>query len=522
MGSIRVFGDLGKRVRGLTALSRCMVSFRAAPVSLCIVLFAFSGCVVGPDYLQPDIKTPEVFQSNAAEMKSAQTEVRWWRLFDDPLLHSLIDRAVAGNKDIAIARARLEQSRQLLAEARYSLYPTIRANGGYNKSSISASQAFGLSGSSFPGDAGDGVELSQRQIQRESYELGFDASWELDIFGRVRRANEQREANLEATEAGLRDVLVSLISEVGRTYVKLRGDQNRLAVTRKNAENQRETLKLTQARLEGGQATELDTSRARAQLNNTLALTSPFEAAVEASIYRLSVLLGEQPLALVAELSPVKPLPKLPSVVDIGDPKSLLQRRPDIRVAERNLAAATAEVGVATADLYPRITFTGSIGYNARTPNDFGPDSESWSFGPGINWAAFDLGRVRAILRASEANSDAALAQFESKVLNALEETQRAFVAFTTSRKTKFYLTEASNASAKAAELANLRYRDGVTDFITVLDAERVMLEAQDRLAQSETDTAISLVAVYKALGGGWEAFEDPEPIKAQIQSIVP
>ena len=476
------------------------------------IVSLLSGCAVGPDYITPEIHTDESFQANVDGLKPAQAEVQWWKLFQDEQLHSLVDRAVVGNKDIMVARARLEQSRQLLSEARYNLYPTIRADGGYTKSSISQSRAGGFSELGIP----------QSSAQTESYQLGFDATWELDIFGRVRRSNEVREAALEASEAGLRDVLVSLISEVGSTYVKLRGDQNRLAVTRNNAENQRETLKLTQARLDGGQATELDTSRARAQLNNTLALIPPFEAAIQAGIYRLSVLLGEQPLALAKELGPVKNLPKLPDIVDIGDPKTLLQRRPDIRVAERNLAAATAQVGVATADLYPRITFVGNIGYDASTPHDFGSDSERWSFGPGINWAAFDLGRVRAILKGTEAGAEAALGEFESTVLVALEETQRSFVAFDTARQTKNFLSEAAKASAKAAELANLRYRDGVTDFITVLDAERVMLEAQDRLAQSETATATSLVAVYKALGGGWEAFADPAPVQNQVNSILP
>jgi outer membrane protein, multidrug efflux system len=234
-------------------------------------------------------------------------------------------------------------------------------------------------------------------------------------------------------------------------------------------------------------------------------------------------LLGSQPNALESELKEIKELPVLPLVVAAGDPKTLLQRRPDIRIAERNLAATVAQVGVVTADLYPRISFDGNIGYVSGSPRDFfDSDYESWTFGPGISWAAFDIGRVTAAVRAADAASEASLLQFESTVLQALEETERTFVYFNSSRLTTHYLSEAAAASTKAAELANLRYRDGVTDFITVLDAERTMLEAEDRLAQSKTDTATSLIAVYKALGGGWETIVDPGPVQQQIDSVLP
>lgn len=482
------------------------ISTAARLMVLAFSFFLF-GCSVGPDYLAPEIETAELFDSRINGLSSTQTETQWWKQFDDEVLQSLINRSITGNKDVKVATARLEESRQLLSEARFDYYPSIRTNGSYEQSTISENQARGIS-------------RADRSI--DIYTAGFDATWELNIFGRVSRENERREALLEVSEANLRDVMVSLISEVGRSYIQLRGDQNRLIVAGRNAENQNSTLKLTQARLDGGQATELDTSRARAQLNNTLATIPPLEAAVKSGIFRVSVLLGEQPKVLEGELSQTRSLPLLPTIVATGDPKTLLQRRPDVRIAERNLAAAVAQVGVATADLYPRITFVGNFGYNASSPNGFDSSSEAWSFGPGISWAAFDLGRVRAIMKASEASAEAVLSEFESTVLLALEETERAFIVFNSTRQTKNYLSEAANASAKAAELANLRYRDGVTDFITVLDAERTMLEAQDRLAQSETDTATSLVAVYKALGGGWETLVDPKPVEEEVASVLP
>lgn len=484
-----------------------MLFVRKFSLSFLAGALLLSGCAVGPDYVAPEIATPATFSATNASLAADPVEIQWWRLFDDPELQSLIDRAIVENKDVKIAQARLEESREMLSEARFNYYPTIRSSGDYEYSKINTPQT-----SRFPGG----------NFQGEAYRVGFDATWELDIFGRVRRANEQREASLEATEAVLRDVVVSMIAEVGSTYLQLRGDQERLAVARRNAENQRQTEKLTNDLLKGGKVTELDTSLATSQLNTTLAAIPPLEAMVQYGIFRLSVLLGRQPRELEAELLTPSGMPKYPGVIAIGNPQSLLQRRPDIRAAERRLAAATAQVGVATADLYPRVTFVGSFGFNASSPRDFGSQSENYSFGPGFTWAAFDLGRVRAVLRAADANAEATLAEFESTVLRALEETERAFTRFDAARRTRDYLSASAKASTKAAELANLRYRDGITDFITVLEAERGMLLAEDRLAQSNTEAATALIALYKSLGGGWEAFVDASDVAADVNSILP
>ena len=340
----------------------------------------------------------------------------------------------------------------------------------------------------------------------ELYDVGFDASWELDFFGRVRRSIEASSAAVGAAEASRQDVIVSLLAEVARNYFELRGAQNRLAVARRNAENQRQTLDLTIALLEGGRGTELDTSRAEAQLTSTLASIPPLETTVKQAMYRLGVLIGQQPTALEAELSEPLPLPALPTLVALGKPDDLLRRRPDIRVTERNLAAATANIGVATADLFPRITFTGSVALQAGSfVGLVKGGSDTFAIGPGIFWAAFDLGRVRARIRAADARTEAALAQYEQRVLLALEETENALVSFTRQQARRDLLQASAQASEKAQNLARQRYQFGVADFLTVLDAERTLLEAQDRLADSETLTATALVAVYKALGGGWE-----------------
>jgi multidrug efflux system outer membrane protein len=357
---------------------------------------------------------------------------------------------------------------------------------------------------------------SDRDI--ELYDAGFDAIWELDFFGRVRRSIEASSAQVEAFEASRQDVMVSLLAEIARNYFELRGAQNRLAVARRNAENQRQTLDLTRALLEGGRGTELDTSRAEAQLTSTLATIPPLETTIKQAIYRLGVLIGQQPTALDAELSEPLPLPTLPTLVALGRPEDLLRRRPDIRLTERNLAAATANVGVATADLFPRVTLTGSIGLQAGSFVGLGEGgSDRFAVGPGIFWAAFDLGRVRARIRAADARTEAALAQYEQRVLLALQETESALIDFNRQQARLELLQASAQASEKATSLARVRFQFGVSDFLTVLDAERTLLESQDRLADSETLTATALVAVYKALGGGWEIAKEMDQHAAHL-----
>jgi multidrug efflux system outer membrane protein len=343
------------------------------------------------------------------------------------------------------------------------------------------------------------------------YNVGFDALWEVDLFGRVRRNVEASNDEVEAQEATLRDLSVSLIAEVARNYFELRGLQNQLAVAKKNAENQTKTLDITRIRLEGGRGTELDTSRAIAQLDSTRAIIPTLESALYRSIHRLSVLTGQLPGALTQKLSQSAPLPKLPETIQIGNPAELLRRRPDIRIAERMLAAATAGIGIATADLFPRVTFVGTISLEATKLSAVGASgSDTFSLGPRISWAALDMGRVYARIKAADASAEASLAQYEQTVLSALEETENALVNYNRERARKALLASAAQASVRAEELAQLRFNEGVSDFLTVLDTELRLLQDQDRLAQSETATATALAALYKALGGGWEAVVEP------------
>jgi len=326
----------------------------------------------------------------------------------------------------------------------------------------------------------------------------------------VRRNVEASSDEVDAQEASLRDLGVSLIAEVARNYFELRGLQNQLATAKKNSENQAQTLKITRDRLEGGRGTELDTSRAIAQLDSTLASTLPLESSIHRAIHRLSVLTGQLPGALTEQLSRPAPLPRIPKTIHIGQPAELLRRRPDIRIAERALAAATARIGVATADLFPRVTFVGTIALEASTFSGVGAaSSDSYSLGPRISWAALDLGRVYARIKAADARAEASLAQYEQTVLSALEETENALVNYNREKIRRELLASAAQASVRAHELAHLRFEEGVSDFLTVLDAEFRLLQDQDRLAQSETATATALTALYKALGGGWESSID-------------
>lgn len=453
-----------------------------------LVAASLAGCAVGPDYQRPETPVAKRFAgAEPTTYSSQEAQAQFWKQFHDETLDRLVEEALAANHDLRIAVGRLAEARAARHQSLYDLAPTVTASAGHQTQKVPQVQ------SGFPFTA-------------SYYDAGFDAFWELDLFGRVRRGVEASHAQLQGAEANLRDAQVSVIAEVARTYFELRGEQNELAVARRNVENQQQTLQLTTARLDAGRGTELDTSRAQAQLSTTLSTIDPLEAALSRSIHRLGVLTGRDPNALQGLLSPAQDLPPLPQITAVGDPATLLRRRPDIRVAERQLAASAAEIGVAVGDLFPKVTFNGSFGYDAASLGGLGTaNSRSYVIGPGISWAAFDLGRVHAQIAGARARTDTALAQYEQTVLRALEETENALVTHARTRDELSHAADAAKASTTAAKLAHARYEGGVVDFLEVLDAERTQLESEDRLARSRTDAATSLIAVYKALGGGWE-----------------
>ena len=461
-----------------------------APSGVLILLLA--GCAVGPDYHRPKTPLDEHFV-NAGEpgFVEGDTVQRYWIGFQDPILTGLIEDALVRNKDLSIAAANLQAARAAKRLAGFDLYPTATFAGSYTHNLDSQQE--------LPG-------FTQNERRFDTAQAGFDGLWELDLFGRVRRNVEAASGDVGAAAATLQDARVSVIAETARNYFILRGLQDQLALTLRNADNQLSTLKLTRTRLEAGRGNQLDTSRAEAQWQTTLATIPTLQASIATTRYRLSVLTGQQPTALDELLSPQAPLPPLPELNAIGSPEQLLRRRPDVRVAERRLAAATARVGVAVGDLFPKVTLLGTVGYSAPTFGDFGQsEARFFSVGPGITWAAFDLGRVRARISSAKDQTDAALGAYQSAVLGALEDTEGALINYGHSQTRREALRVAAAASDKAADLARRRFEGGLIDFLEVLDAERTALSAELLLSQGRSDCATSLVAVYKALGAGWE-----------------
>lgn len=454
---------------------------------LALTALNFTACTVGPDYEAPATAPVEFIAADPAAFSEQPFEVRWWRQFGDPVLDDLVARALTGDLDLRIATARLDEARALLGVARRDRWP--EATAGLAATDSHAQQ---------PG-------FGDQRIEIESYEAGFTTFWELDLVGRVRRGVEAAGAEAGAAEARLRDAQVLVAAEVARNYLELRGAQKRLEVARTNLGYQQETLDLTRVRLSLGRGTELDVASAAARLAATEAEIPPLVAAEAAAANRLAVLLGERPGALGAELAPREIEPRLVTLA-IGSPEDLLRRRPDIRAAERALAAETARIGVAEADLYPQLNLSGFIGFFAGDAGALGESaSRAWSLTPTLSWGGFGKA-PRARIAAAEARTEAAYATWELTVLRALEETENAFVRYAQQRERLAAVVQQTAASRRAAEIARVQYREGAVDFLRLLDAERTVLQAEDALAAAETDVNTAVVLIYKALGGGWEA----------------
>jgi multidrug efflux system outer membrane protein len=451
------------------------------------------GCVtVGPDYKRPDLPESGSWNSEMAGGLEAKTPATgslasWWAGLRDPLLTSLIERAVADNNDLKEARAKVREARARRGIAGAGQFPALDATGS--------------------GTRRRGSEETGSGETRDLYSTGFDASWELDIFGGVRRSVEAAEADLQAENEGLRDVLVSLLSEVALNYVEVRTYQARLAVAEENLKAQEETCQLTQARYQAGLSDELAVHQARYNLENTLSQIPNLRTGLEGAKNRLAVLVGIPPGDVHRELAVAGPVPVAPLSVAVGVPADSMRRRPDVRRAERELAAQTARIGVATSDLYPKFTLSGSIGLEALSvDNLFLSGSRTFGFGPRITWSIFDSGAIRGNIEIQSAIQEQALIRYESTLLKALEEVENALVAYAEEQRRRDALTEATGAARHAADLANDKYMAGLIDFGDVLDAQRSLLSFQDQLARSEGTVTSDLIAIYKALGGGWES----------------
>lgn len=471
-------------------------------LALGVAAALLSACAVGPDYVRPTLAMPDQFaragetvavaNAAAADTAAAEADVEFWRGFNDPMLTQLVEDALSANHDLRIALSRYDRANALLRGAKFDRFPTLTASANAQDARSSADQL---------------PNVPQSGRDNESYSAGVNATWELDLWGRVRRNVESQRADTWATAADLQAMQVTIVGEVAGGYVDLRGLQERLRVARENADNQRETLRLVDARFSAGRGTEFDTSRARAQLEATLSRVPALEAQVAVAMHRLAVLTGRTPDALIAQLEPQQPLPALPARLDAGTPGDLLRRRPDVAAAEHRLHAATARIGVATADLFPRFTLGGLIGSQAIDSSAlFERASETRLVALGIDWSFLDIGRVRARIAASDADAAGELARYQQTVLLALEDTENALVRYGRARIEDGHLERAAQDSAKAAQLARVRYEAGAADLFEVLDAERTQLQAQDAFADGRTRSVTGAVALYKALAGGWSS----------------
>jgi outer membrane protein, multidrug efflux system len=448
-----------------------------------------AGCAsVGPDYHAPK-EAPVTLQGvDPAQQTSAAFQAQWWKQFGDPTLDNLIVRAAQGSPGLRIAVARLKQARAALGTAKSQQIPDIETGVDYSRA---REQQPGFT--------------DQRQTIT-SYQAGFDASWELDLFGGVRRSVEAARADAGAGEASLQDAQVTLFAEVARNYFDLRGTQLRIDVAKRDITNQQDSLKVINARVEVGTGAEQDLASAKARLASVEAQLPVLETQAQADQFRIAVLLGARPGELDIDLSPATFKPIDVSLA-IGSADEVLQRRPDIRIAERELAAANARIGVAKADYFPHITLGGFVGFLAGRSNDFGgADSRAWQLAPSISWSGLNVQRVASGVRGARARAEEAQANYDRTVLTALEDVDNSLVGFNQQRIRVEKLVVQAKESRRAAELAKLRYDAGRTDYLELLDAERTQLSAEDQLAEAEAGINTRAVSLYKALGGGWQA----------------
>ena len=458
-----------------------------------VALLVAAGCAPAARFHPEQFDVAPRFREAPADSPStAPAPEAFWSTFGDPALTRLVTQALSANQEIQVAETRVRAARAERLASAMALVPTFTAEGGYTRQRMAAAMVPGASGT-----------LPDQDL----WNAGLGVSWEVDVFGRNRRALQARSAFVGAAQEDLRDIQVLLAAEVASAYLELRGVEERLLTARENAENQRRTVALTVQRLEAGRGNALDVDRAQAQLSSTLSAIPALEGAVAALQYRLSLLLGRTPGEVVAPLAGTAGAPVLPGALPVLSPEALIRQRPDVRSAERRLAARRTLVGAARADYLPRLSVVGSAGYTAPAASALGEDGTSrYAVGPVVSWAILDLGRVQAGVDAARAGRDEAQARYEQTVLRALGEVETSLVTYRKARERLQYLDDAAAASARASWAARDRFQEGASDFLQVLDAERTLLEAQDRQAAGRTDASTGLVAAYRALGGSWAA----------------
>lgn len=462
-----------------------------APALALAAVLGFGCSAVGPDYETPQPELPPTWREPAQAGLAPQPAdlSAWWQRFEDPALDALVQRAARQNLDVRTALARVREARALRGVAAADRLPNVDLDASYARRGDSENTPFGAFATEF-----------------DRYAVSLGASWEIDLWGRVRRSIEAADADLGASVEDARDVAVMVVAETAVGYVDLRAFQRRLELARTNVALQEQTLALVQARFDAGLVRERDVAQAMTNVETTRSRVPALEAGLRSAENRLAVLLGLPPGALAAELDEVRPIPVPPTEVAVGVPADLLRRRADVRRAERNLAAETARIGVAEGDLYPRLSLLGNLGLEAdHVDKVFEGGSRFFGIGPSLRWNVFDAGRLRQRVRAQDARAEQALLRWEGAVLAALEETENAMTSFVREQARRAALRAAQVQARRSTELARTQYQDGLSDFQPVLDSERTLAELEDEVAQSEAAVASHLVRLYRALGGGWE-----------------
>lgn len=472
-------------------------------IAISLISLSMTGCASFRDYIQPEtapsVKATSLSNDEMYRFASQQQPVAaWWHEFDDKQLVGLVEQSLKTNLDVRIAYANLLEARSISRALDSDRYPSIDATGSYSRNLYSKERT------------------PNQTIVRASdaYQAGFDASWELDVFGRVSARINAQQALEQAVDANLQQIYVTVSAEVARTYFELRGAQYRLDIAERNANNQGETFNLTENMFEAGSASGLDISRAQTQLRLTRSSIPPLKAQVTAAINALSVLTGQVPDALRSQLSVSKPLPSLPITVAVGNAEDLLKRRPDIRYAERQLAATVAQYNLSVSNLFPSVNIIGSLGFISTNLSTFGTSALAGAIGPSISWQVFDRDRLYAQIDQADARSQAALAQYEKTVLGALQETQTAISNFSYEEERRVELQQAAASAQQSVTMAKERFDRGYDNFLDVLVAERTLLEAEDSLANSEISSSLNLIAIYKSLGGGWQVVDESNKVQ--------
>lgn len=463
-----------------------------------IGVLVLSGCAaVGPDYEPPKMPVPRQWTETTAATGSQPD--KWWKTFNDPVLDRLIGDAITSNLDLKLALERVKDARALRSATIAAGLPSLDAKSNVSRRFNNTTSPASQTGTS---SVGGGFGIGNQLIN--IFQLGFDAQWELDFFGGVRRAIEAADATIEVEVENSRDVRVTLLGEVARNYIELRANQQLAAITRENLQAQQETLELTQIRQQTGLANMLEVTQAQAQAATTEAQLPNYETLAKQAMHALGVLLGKEPGALTVLLERQGAIPNASQVI-ANLPSELLQRRPDIRRAERQLAVANASVGVATAELYPKINLAAFIGLQNTTITDFTPLGKSWSAAGSLTMPIFNWGKLNANIDSKKAQYEQTFLSYQSTVLSAFKEVEDALIAYSKEQERRKALAKAVAANQLAVQLANERYRKGLTAFLDVLTSQTALYQAQNSLISSESRLSSNLIALYKALGGGWE-----------------